>query len=194
MKTTQKKISWADRLIESMLFVFLFFSLITHADQPETLNTKIAESAHMPAIKVILNADKSIYRFNEKIVIQVLLTNNSELPVYVNDWLDWGESASVSLWLKDLSSGKDMAQTMISDAISPPPSSKDDFVKLLPNHVYGIIIITNPSELGAQKNGTYELVAQYHSPIPASMSYGLPILSRENGKIISNRISLKVKN
>lgn len=180
--------------LKSIFLSSLLLPLAAYAEQSQVPNARTTESARSYSVKVTLITDKTTYKLGEKIVVQVLLTNKSKLPVYVYGWFDWGESASVSLWLKDVSSGKAISQTTIPDAISPPPGSKDDFVKLLPNHVYGVTLTTDLSELGAQKGGAYALVAQYHSPIPASMGYGLPILSRENGAISSNQILLKAEN
>jgi hypothetical protein len=143
-------------------------------------------------LEVTLKTDRDSYKLGDEISIQVLLTNRSKSPVYIYAPLDWGESASLSLWLKDTVSGKDVSEEFIADALPPPPSSKDAFIKLLPNHVYGVMLRSKLAQLNLQKSGAYELVAEYHSPIPASMNFGLPIWSREKGAAPSNRVMITV--
>ena len=94
--------------------------------------------------------------------------------------------------LKDAVSGKDVSQEFIADAPPPPPVSRDAFVKLLPSHIYGVVLTARLAQFNVQKNGTYELVAEYHSPIPSRMSFGLPIWSREKGAVPSNRVTIQV--
>jgi hypothetical protein len=170
-----------------------FISLWAIAGPSDSSDRKSTETISVSSLRVMVILGKPTYKINERIVVQVLLANTSKSPVYIYSPLEWGQSASVSLWIKDLHSGKDVAQTTISDALPPPPSSKDDFVKLLPNHIFGIALTTDALELGADQGGTYELVAQYHSPIPSDMNFGLPILSRETGSISSSPILLRVE-
>ena len=140
----------------------------------------------------MLQTDRQSYRLGQQISIRVLVTNTSKFPLYIYAPLDWGESASLSLWLKDAASGKDVPEEFIADTLPPPPASKDAFVKLLPDHVYGVVLKSKLADLNVQKNGTYELVTEYHSPIPESMNLGLPIWSREKGSVRSNRVTIRV--
>lgn len=143
-------------------------------------------------LDVMLETDRQSYKLGQQISIRVLVTNTSKSPVYIYAPLDWGESASLSLWLKDAVSGKDVPEEFVADALPPPPGSKDAFVKLLPDHVYGVVLKSKLAELNVQKSGTYELVTEYHSPIPESMNFGLPIWSREKGSVRSNRVTIRV--
>ena len=65
-------------------------------------------------------------------------------------------------------------------------------MKLLPDHVFGVVFTLTMKDFNLRQKGTYEVTAEYHSPIPASMSFGLPIWSREMGVVPSNRITIKV--
>jgi hypothetical protein len=143
-------------------------------------------------LELTLKTDKSSYKLGDEITVQVLLTNRSKSPLYIYAPLDWGESASLSLWLKDAVSGKDVPEEFIADALPPPPTSKEAFVKLLPNHVFGVVLTSRLAQLNVQKTGSYELTAEYHSPIPASMNFGLSIWSREQGALASNRVTITV--
>jgi len=146
----------------------------------------------VPPTSVTLTIDGSTYKLGGTIIIRVSLTNDSEQPVYIYSPLDWGESASVSIWIKDKRSGAQIPETFISDTVSPPPGSKDSFIKLLPHHIYGVEFKSKLAELGLRKKGVYELIAEYHSPVPANSSFGLPILTREQGSHRSNEVTIEV--
>jgi len=161
--------------------------------QSPASSAKVVGMAHEASpLELTLRTDKDSYKLVDNITVQVLLTNRSKSPMYIYATLDWGESASLSLWLKDVASGKDVPEEFIADALPPPPGSKDAFVKLLPDHVYGVVLSSKLAQLNVQKSGTYELVAEYHSPIPSSMNFGLPIWSREKGAVPSNRVTITV--
>lgn len=152
------------------------------------------QNQSQPRLGVALRTDRDRYRANDRITIELLLINNSQAELYIYSPLDWGESSSFSLWVKDADSGKNVPQNFIADAMTPPPNSKDDFVKLPPNHIYGVRLVSSLSHLTLQQKGTYDLVVDYHSPIPSNMSFGLPIWSRENGTVSSNRVRIAVGN
>ena len=86
--------------------------------------TKISAREGVP-LEVTLKTDRDSYKLGDEITVQVLLTNRSKSPLYIYASLDWGESASLSLWLKDAVSGKDVPEEFIADALPPPPGSKD---------------------------------------------------------------------
>ena len=161
--------------------------------QPHNNGAKFGNRVHeVSPLELTLKTDKDFYELGDEIIVQTLVVNRSKAPIYIYASLDWGESASLSLWLKDAVSGQDMPAEFIADALPPPPSSKDAFVKLLPDHVYGVLLKVKLAELNVKRNGTYELVAEYHSPIPRSMSFGLPIWSKENGAVSSNKVKIQI--
>ncbi len=172
--------------------VFVGLTVGTCSGQSSASGAKVGSMTHESPFEVALKTDRNSYKLGDNITVQVLLTNKSKSPLYIYATLDWGESASLSLWLKDAVSGKDVPEEFIADALPPPPGSKDAFVKLLPDHVYGVVLRSKLAQLNVQKSGTYELVAEYHSPIPASMNFGLPIWSREKGAVPSNRVTITV--
>ena len=143
---------------------------------------------------VSLITDRSIYKIGDEITLNVLLTNISSTPINLYSYLAPGESASISVWVKDEASGRDIPQTVIADSITPPPPSKDVFIKLLPKHVYGVALKSTLANFGVEKQGRYEIIAEYHSPIPSSISFGLPIWSAEDGTLSSNRVTIAVGN
>ncbi len=162
----------------------------SEAKRDETASSR--QQHGRPRLDVELRTDKSSYKLADVITFEVLLTNRSRVPIYLYSDLDWGESASLSIWLKDAASGKDVPELFIHDALTPPPTSKDDFVKVLPDHVYGVVIKSTAADLSVQKNGRYEVIAEYHSPVPSSMGFGLPIWSNAEGTLSSNRVTIAV--
>jgi hypothetical protein len=160
-----------------------------------TSSGPVAPSGHDqegPRLGVTIRTDKSSYNRADGITFEVLLTNSSSVPIYLYSFLARGESASLSLWAKDAVSGKDIPQVVIADSITPPPTSKDEFIRLLPHHVYGVLIRTSLANLNVQRKGTYEFVVEYHSPVPSNWSFGLPIWSKEMGAVSSNRVTITV--
>ena len=193
MKHPPLRVFEHSRLFYALFLVGLSVGAIS-AQSPDS-SAKAGGMAHEGSLlNVTLKTDRDVYKLGDKIYVQVLLTNTSKSPIYIYTPLDWGESASLSLWLKDIVSGKDVPEEFIADALPPPPLSKDEFVKLLPDHVYGVVLRLKLAELNLQKAGTYELLAEYHSPIPANMNFGLPIWSREKGALPSNRVTITVGN
>lgn len=172
---------------------FVGLSVGATSGQSPASSAKVVGMAHEGSpLELTLRTDRDSYKLADNITVQVLLTNRSKSPLYIYATLDWGESASLSLWLKDAVSGKDVPEEFIADALPPPPGSKDAFIKLLPSHVYGLVLTTKLAELNVRKSGTYELITEYHSPIPSSLNFGLPIWSREKGAVPSNRVTITV--
>jgi len=157
--------------------------------------TAVAQSVHKGEshLTVSVIADKREYRLGDKIAFEVLLTNQSNVPVYLYAYLARGESASLSVWFKDVVSGKVIPQTVVADSITPPPPSKNVFVQLLPWHVYGVVVKSGLADFGVEKEGKYQLMVQYHSPVPSSRSFGLPIWSAEDGPLSSDDVTITVR-
>ena len=143
-------------------------------------------------LELTLETDRDSYKLTDEMTVRVLLTNKSKSPIYIYVPLEWGESASISIWFKDVPSRKDVPEYFIPDSLTPPPSSKEDFVKLLPDHVFGVVFTSTLKDFNLRQKGSYEVTADYHSPIPASMNFGLPIWSREKGSVSSNRVTIRV--
>jgi len=183
------------RMFEWLVFALVFagLSIGTTSGQSSAGSTKFGGISHQESpLEVTLKTDRESYRLEDEITVRVLLTNNSRSALYIYAPLERGESASVSIWLKDVLSGKDVPEYFIPDALTPPPGSRDDFVKLLPDHVFGVVFRSTLKEFNIRKKGTYEVTAEYHSPIPAGMNFGLPVWSREKGAVPSNRVTLRV--
>lgn len=175
------------------ILAFACLSAHTSPGQSPATSAKVGGMAHEePPLVVRLKTDRNSYKLGDKITVRVLLTNRSKSPLYLYAALDWGESASLSLWVKDTVSGKDVPEEFIADALPPPPASRDAFIKLLPDHIYGVVLVSSLADLNIREKGAYELTAEYHSPVPSSMSFGLTIWGREKGSVPSNMVKITV--
>src|SRR5712691_10160872 len=124
-----RNIEYPVHLLCSLFLVGLSVGAIS--GQSSDSSAKVVGMAHEASpLELTLRTDRDSYKLGDNITVQVLLTNKSKSPIYIYATLDWGESASLSLWLKDAVSGKDVPKEFIADALPPPPGSKDAFVKL----------------------------------------------------------------
>jgi len=151
-----------------------------------------AKSEVLP-LDVVVKTDKSIYKIGSTVDFQISLINRSNRPIFVYADMEEGESASYSIWLKDVNSGEDVDAVFLADSLTPQPHSKDDFIEIPPNYFYGVIFSTSLARLSINKPGTYRVEVYYHSPISGNMSFGLPIWSRESGIITSSPIQIRVE-
>src|SRR5438093_13781030 len=103
-------------LLCALFFVGLSVGAIS--GQSPASSAKVVGMAHEGSpLELTLRTDKDSYKLGDDITVQVLLTNRSKSPMYIYAMLDWGESASLSLWLKDVVSGKDVPEEFIADAL-----------------------------------------------------------------------------
>lgn len=145
-----------------------------------------------PSLSVHLKTNKIAYSLADAVVLHIRITNSSGSPIYIYKVLDMGRSAGLSVWVKDAMSGADVPIRFIPDALPPPPRSKDEFAEILPHQSYVVDLPCTMRELNILTNGVYELTVEYRSPIPRSMSFGLPIWSNDKGSIRSNSVKIAV--
>jgi len=151
----------------------------------------LAPNRQRQPLNVTLETDKKFYELGDKLTVEVKIKNVSQGTTYLYE-VDCGESASLSLWLKDAVSGMDIQPDSIPDALPPPPSSKSSFSELPASQIRDTEFTATLAELGVIKNGRYQLVVTYHSPITKRSSFGLPMWTREDGDIESNRVTIQV--
>jgi hypothetical protein len=197
------RILWSSRLYLLFALAIAGLSLPAAMGQSSAKSGKIASVAKAkggsPAqtpkkcpLEVRLEADMPSYRVGDEITVEALIENTSGTALYLYADLGFGESASFSLFARDAVSGEDLPQSPIFDDLPPPPTSKDEFIELRPAHVYGVGLGCPLSQLGIKKKGTYDLLLSYHSPVPMSYAFGLPIFSREMGAIDAKPVRITV--
>ncbi|MGH7241282.1 MAG: hypothetical protein ACREGB_03235 [Candidatus Saccharimonadales bacterium] len=144
-------------------------------------------------LELTLSTNKSHYGLSDSIQFQVFLVNRSRSPIYLYRLLCcWGALSSVSLLVKNVATGDTINGKFVTEELPPPPSSKADFIRLDPGYLYGSRATIKVSNLNIQKSGTYDFLVRYHSPIPASMNFGLPIWNSEMGVISSNSVAISI--
>jgi hypothetical protein len=152
------------------------------------------KSISKKSLLVKLTANNNTYKLSDAMSIRVLLINNSNDPISLYKGLDFGESASLSLWITDATSGREIIQNFIADALPPPPKSKNAFITLLPDHIYGVQFKIKIADLSIVRKGKYNVIVEYHSPVPSGMRFGLPVWDAEMGSVSSNVITITVNN
>jgi len=145
------------------------------------------------AVGVQLLTDKDTYRPDDIVDIRILLTNKTREPIYIRRPLMWGVSASIEIWARDAATGVDLQQKFLSDSINWPPRSRDDFIRLDDEHIYGVLFPVHLMELGITKPGKYELTAIYHShETSAEFRFGLPSWNGEGYALRANPVVISV--
>ena len=160
--------------------------------QNKRMEAQDASAVKKSPLFVTLRTDKLIFQPSDRIGIEVLLTNVSSDPLYIPVPLDWGESASLSLWASDSISKKEIEGAFLADAPTPLPKKREDFVLLLPNHILGLSDQMSLEDLNLSRPGKYDLYVDYHSPVPTEFSLGLPIWSKQDGPIQSKVVKIEV--
>lgn len=178
------------RLLETLILGLTLFMCCRNSECEEMMLN--AASHAKPGLAIELKTDKNDYGLHDAVVLHITLTNSSASPIYVYKSLHEGDLAGLSIWAKDVVSGKNVPRRFISDALPPPPKSKEAFVEIAPHASYTVDIPYTMQEFNIASNGTYELFAEYQSPIPHTMNFGLPIWSREKGSTRSNSVKITI--
>ena len=141
---------------------------------------------------VTLKLDKEFYEFNDDAEAQIILKNISKKDIYIYSKIEWGEGSSISLWVKDFSTKENIEEIFIADEQSIPPQSKSDFTKISSSKNIISKFKFSLRDFKVQPGKKYEIIAEYHSPVPAAMSFGLPIWSSEMGSVSSTPLVIKI--
>lgn len=152
-------------------------------------------SKYGEVLDLSISTDKTVYKLNDRLKLQALLTNTSKDTLYIYAILSWGYSASLTLHVSD-SLGRGVQAKHFDDSITPlpPPNDRNAFVRLYPQHFLGTYYYSSIDELNLNKPGEYTLFVEYHSPISAAGVQLKPFWGRENGTIRSKPVRIKVDN
>jgi hypothetical protein len=102
-------------------------------------------------LQISLVAPNSRYKRNERIKLHVMLTNVSYKDLYVLGSLEWGESASLLLHVRD-ASGKDIEPRAFPDSqIFVDTDDASSFLKFRPNHFLGTSLVSDVKFLNIAK-------------------------------------------
>jgi len=121
------------------------------ARQPQVAQTRDWTATSGGPLKVTLTADRYVLPIGSDVTVRVLLTNTAASTIYLYGSLDWGEGSSLSLWLRDDATGREVSEILIPDDVPPPPTSASAFVRLMPGYTYGVSLRCRLSDLNIVK-------------------------------------------
>lgn len=147
-----------------------------------------------PRLSVAIRSAKSSYSIRENIDFEIRLENVGQEPLLVCRWLGWAPGRT-ELRVLD-SHGKDVYANFLADEV-PPPLRDEDFIELKPDKFFRVRLSESATDF-VNTPGSYAVFVEYRSP--ASEEWvrqylhlqHLPLWSREQGTVISNRIRLKI--
>lgn len=150
------------------------------------------DSSHKEGLQISLHGPNNRLKRNDKIKLQVLLTNISYKSLYVLGSLEWGYNASLILHVRD-ASGKEIEPTAFPDSqIFVDLNDESEFLKLRPKHFVGTNFVSDLKFLNITQPGKYSIYVEYFSKVSRSTVTVKPFWGRENGTIFSNLVWIEV--
>jgi hypothetical protein len=150
------------------------------------------DASYKEGLQISVVAPKRRYKRNEKIKLQVILTNISYKNLYVLGALEWGYNASLLLHVRD-ASGKVIEPMAFPDTqVFVDPNDESGFVQLRPNHFLGTNLVSDLKFLNMTKPGRYSVYVEYFSKLPGNSVNVKPFWGSENGAIFSNLVWIEV--
>lgn len=180
--------------MQRLILCGLLLTVITLAglERPNATSARGSFAQKPRALQLTLSSSQKIYRPNDQFKIQVMLMNAGEEPLYVYGVLGWGYSASLVFHVLD-SSGREVEPTLIPD--SPPhapPDDKSEFVKLQPDNFLGTSYFAPLKMMNLTKPGNYSVFVEYWCPFSSSDVAVSPFWGKEQGKLRSNIVRVRV--
>jgi len=144
-------------------------------------------------IDVLLSSDRASARLGDSIVLTTKVKNVSDDSVFLYGKLRWGPSSSLFLLITD-DNGKSVPMGYFEDALPPTPSTSDKtlFIKLEPQHFFGVSRTDKVSDL-VPKPGAYTFQVVYRGPVPRRFAAGKPAWGTEDPSVLSNKIRIEIQ-
>jgi len=166
--------------------------LTLHHNAISAISQQKADASHKEGVQISLVAPKHRYKRNEKLKLQVMLTNISYKNLYVLGALEWGYNASLLLHVRD-ASGKEIEPMAFPDTqVFVDSNDEGAFLRLPPNHFLGTTFVSDLKFLNMNRPGKYSVYVEYFSKIPGDQVKAKPFWGRENGTIFSNLVWIEV--
>lgn len=148
------------------------------------------------AVLIIARVDqKNSYTRTETVNLTVTIENRGTSPFYIYHPLEWGWTG---LWFGMLDANGNRVRLKQPIVPLPPPPLGDKselvskLVELEPGYFYGKHIDFALSDYDL-KSGMYSIAFMYHSYYNKSDGFGLPILTWDDGEIVSNKIQVSIR-
>lgn len=182
-----------------MMRVFLALALtavgpltLTNIDTPAVSGQNKQDSSYKDGLQISLSGPNHQLKRNDKIKLQVQLTNISYKSLYVLSSLEWGYNASLLLHVRD-AAGKEIEPTAFPDTqLFIDTNDESEFLKLRPSHFVGTNFVSDLKFLNINRPGKYSLYVEYFSKVPSSSVMVKPFWGKENGTIFSNGVRIEV--
>ena len=143
-------------------------------------------------LDISLTSSSTSPSLDSSIVLTTRIKNVSDQSLFVYGTLRWGPSSSLFLLITD-DNGKSVPMGYFEDALPPTPSASDKtlFIKLNPNHFFGVSRSDKLSQL-VPKPGVYYFQVVYHGPVPRRYAAGRPAWGTEDPPVLSNKMRIDV--
>lgn len=178
----------------SFIFVVLVCFMTSTGARSREFQELEASKPKPGDLEVSLVANKQRYKPDEKIELEVKLTNNNAVKdLFVYGTLQFGVRASFRLFRRD-AKGQEVPTRFIDSGrdLPPEPNEVSAFVKLLPFHFLGKTYKSTIYFLHLEKPGRYSMWVEYNCPISMADAEVSPFWGKENGPIKSNVVWIEV--
>jgi hypothetical protein len=156
-----------------------------------TTSSAFGQQPAKPSLSLSCAAEKSSYKPREIVSLTITLENRGSSDVYLFGTLEWGW-AGIFYRLIDATGHTVNPRKPFPIPPPPPPIyDKSALVGLSPRYFYGTHISFDLNYYDP-KPGVYFIQVAYHSSYHSSNGFGLPILTWEDGKVLSNKVEIQI--
>ena len=152
----------------------------------------VAQGPKKPVLIAACVDQKASYAPTETVNLTVTIENRGTSRFYLYRPLEWGWTG---LWfgLLDATGNRVRPKQPVMAPLPPPPlGDKGELVGLEPGYFYGRHLDFALSDYDL-KPGTYFIAFKYQSYYHQRDGFGLPILTRDDGEIVSNKIEISIR-
>ena len=152
----------------------------------------VAQGPKKPALIAVCVDQKASYVPTETVNLTVTIENRGTSRFYLYRPLEWGWTG---LWfgLLDATGNRVRPKQPVIAPLPPPPlGDKSELVGLEPGYFYGRHLDFALSHYDL-KLGTYFIAFKYQSYYHERDGFGLPILTWDDGEIVSNKIEISIR-
>jgi len=152
----------------------------------------VAQGPHKPSLIAACIDQKPVYAATETVNLTITIENRGTSTFYVYRPLEWGWTG---LWfgLLDATGNRVRPKQPVIAPLPPPPlGDKSQLAGLEPGYFYGRHLDFALSDYDL-KPGTYFIAFKYQSYYHERDGFGLPILTSEDGEVVSNKIEISVR-
>lgn len=157
------------------------------------LAVPMSASSGTSPLEVVISTSNGEIGSSGDLQLEVSLKNQSKSPVTIFGRLLFGASGGLIVRIMD-QDGNPVSPSFLFDEQVYPAILRDtdSYVTLQPNHHLGTTLIHPIKDL-VRKPGIYRIVVDYWSPALEKYFSGPNPISREQGRLTSNEVTIRVK-